>query len=153
VTTPPTDAYRKNAASPNAWLESMSWDEEGTKLAFLTIFDGHPAEMIYCVKNTDNWTVEKYRRGQTMQLRGYGGPIKWYLSGFSFLTDDEGKSLPELESSGPMSTPLTPPDWIKRGATVYSFHDNAYYAGFADAPADIHVIGDGLVAKKITDIN
>ena len=35
VTTPPTDVYRAKAATPYAWLESLAWNPDGTRFAFL----------------------------------------------------------------------------------------------------------------------
>ena len=35
VVTPPTDVYRAKAASPYAWLESLAWNPDGTRLRLL----------------------------------------------------------------------------------------------------------------------
>ncbi|HEY3788095.1 MAG TPA: prolyl oligopeptidase family serine peptidase, partial [Urbifossiella sp.] len=98
ITTPPTDAYRKNAASPWAWLESLAWNPDGTRFAFCAVFDGYPAEIVIGELNFGKWIMNKMPRRQmgffSGSIRGYGTIIKWSdLETFSFLHDTFSRVL------------------------------------------------------------
>jgi acylaminoacyl-peptidase len=75
IVTPPTDVYRAKAASPHAWLESLAWNPDGTRLAFCAIFDAYPAEVIIQSRKEKSWGTEKLDR--PLNVRGYGSPIQW----------------------------------------------------------------------------
>jgi len=77
MTTPPTDVYRKNAASPHAWLENLAWSPDGTRFAFCAIFDAYPAEVIIGKVADGVWTTEKMPRPDGYHVHGYGSPLKW----------------------------------------------------------------------------
>jgi dipeptidyl aminopeptidase/acylaminoacyl peptidase len=96
VVTPPTDVYRAKAASPYAWLESLAWNPEGTRLAFCAVFDAYPAEIIVHTLKDGKWIINPKDNPTrwALHVRGYGSPIKWG-------SDDWFTYL--IESSGSMS--------------------------------------------------
>jgi acetyl esterase/lipase len=81
VVTPPTEQYRADAHSPWAWLESLAWNSDGTRLAFCAIFDAYPAEVVLVERKQDDWSVSLMPRcdepSNNMQVRGYGTPLWW----------------------------------------------------------------------------
>ncbi len=85
VTTPPTDAYRKNPKnSPYAWLENLCWSPDGTKFAFTAVHDAFPAEILVGGEAGSQWSVERVNRetdkGRWEVVgygRGLGAPMKW----------------------------------------------------------------------------
>jgi dipeptidyl aminopeptidase/acylaminoacyl peptidase len=68
--------WRKTAGSPWPWLESLAWNPAGTRLAYCTIFDGYPAEVITCESFGGRWTATRAKR-EGWQVRGYGSPLRW----------------------------------------------------------------------------
>ncbi len=95
VTTPPTDAYRKNPKnSPYAWLENLCWSPDGNRFAFTAVHDAFPAEIILGSLGGSDWTVGVLNRKEGKAPwevvgygRGFGAPLKWnnedYLIGLS----------------------------------------------------------------------
>ena len=80
-------AWRKSAGSPWPWLESIAWNPAGTRLAYCTIFDGYPAEIITC-EAAGQWTSARVAR-DGWQVRGYGSPLVWRTDDvLGLLTDD-----------------------------------------------------------------
>ena len=81
IVTPPTDVYRKKAASPWAWLESLAWNPDGTRFAFCAIFDGYPAEIVIGELKDEKWRTQVIERPNDwqdgLQIRGYGSPLQW----------------------------------------------------------------------------
>lgn len=74
------ESWRKTAASPWPWLESVAWNTDGTRLAYCTIFDAHPAEIIISEWKDGKWAATRAQRSQTpvaVQVRGYGTPLVW----------------------------------------------------------------------------
>ena len=69
--------WTKTAGSPWPWLESLAWNPSGTKLAYCTIFDAHPAEVVVCAEAGDKWPAARLARPKHIQVRGYGTPIGW----------------------------------------------------------------------------
>ena len=84
VTTPPTDVYRAQAASPHAWLESLAWSPDGQRFAFCAVFDAYPAEIVVGSKASGQWQTELMPRPAEVHVRGYGSPLKWHPSGSVF---------------------------------------------------------------------
>jgi len=99
ITTPPTDVYRKNAASPWAWLESLAWNEEGTRFAFCAVFDGYPAEINIDTLKEEKWTTRQMDRPKGIHVRGYGSPLKWGDE------EDLGNALFYISERGAMTNP------------------------------------------------
>ncbi len=83
VITPSTSAYRAEASSPWAWLESLAWSVDGQKIAFCAIFDGHPNEIVIGSKAGGGWKMERLRRPSHVHVQGYGS-LKWHASGQLF---------------------------------------------------------------------
>jgi dipeptidyl aminopeptidase/acylaminoacyl peptidase len=71
------ESWRKTAASPYPWLESLAWNPDGSRLAFCSIFDAYPAEIIIQTKLPGGWAAERMPRSATCQVRGYGSPLRW----------------------------------------------------------------------------
>ena len=63
------------AAPGGRGLESLAWNPSGTKLAYCTIFDAHPAEVVVCAEAGDKWPAARLARPKHIQVRGYGTPI------------------------------------------------------------------------------
>ena len=103
VVTPPTDVYRKKAASPWAWLESLAWNPDGTRFAFCAIFDGYPAEIVIGELKAKNWDVRQLPSGirpaLSANIRGYGTPLCWRTSNTLcyFLDCNAGTTLVDHE--------------------------------------------------------
>ncbi|CAN5623378.1 hypothetical protein BH11PLA2_BH11PLA2_35300 [soil metagenome] len=72
VVTPPTDVYRAKAASPNAWLENLAWNPQGTRFAFNAIFDGYPAALIFGSKMDGKYEMSAMPFYESNQIIGYG---------------------------------------------------------------------------------
>jgi dipeptidyl aminopeptidase/acylaminoacyl peptidase len=77
IVTPPTEVYRKDAASPYAWLESLAWSPDGSRFAFCAVFDGYPAEIIVGELKKGAWAIHKMPRKDGFHVRGYGCPLRW----------------------------------------------------------------------------
>jgi dipeptidyl aminopeptidase/acylaminoacyl peptidase len=91
VVTPPTDVYRKDAASPYAWLESLAVSPDGNRFAFCAVFDGYPAEVIVGEWKKSEWAVHRMPRKDRIQVRGYGCPLRWLRADSLLgLCDSEG---------------------------------------------------------------
>src|SRR3954452_739101 len=52
------ESWRKTAASPWPWLESLAWAPDGQRLAFCSIFDAYPAEVIIQTWTAQSGTAE-----------------------------------------------------------------------------------------------
>jgi dipeptidyl aminopeptidase/acylaminoacyl peptidase len=104
TTTPPTDPYRKNAASPHAWLESLAWSPDGNHYAFCAIFDAYPAEIVVGSKAGGEWETRLIKRPAGVMVHGYGSPLKWTSSDtLRFLREKAGRvnvanALPETSA-------------------------------------------------------
>jgi dipeptidyl aminopeptidase/acylaminoacyl peptidase len=81
VTTPDTTSYRRGAATPYAWLESLAWTPDGKRFAFCAVFDGFPAELVVGTDREGTWEVAKVTRKGGVQVRGYGTPLRWTADG------------------------------------------------------------------------
>jgi dipeptidyl aminopeptidase/acylaminoacyl peptidase len=117
VTTPPTDVYRKKAASPYAWLEGLAWNPEGTRFAFCAIFDAYPAEIIIGEAKESQWTTAKMPRTTGRHVRGYGTPIRWAADGKCLLWISEQNGTAGVTCTFDKGTATT----SGGGAYVYAF--------------------------------
>jgi dipeptidyl aminopeptidase/acylaminoacyl peptidase len=134
VTTPPTDVYRKDAASPWAWLESLAWNPEGTRFAFCAIFDGYPAEVVIGEFAAGKWSTSLLDRPSGHHVRGYGSPLTWRTSKeLGYLVERQG-------AVGIGRYRVGAPPWH----SVSTTGDGAVY-GFGFIPND----EDGEVARAI----
>jgi dipeptidyl aminopeptidase/acylaminoacyl peptidase len=75
--TPTDESWRKTAASPWPWLESLAWSPNGKRLAFCTVFDAYPAEIIVDTFNDGKSTAARVERPGRIMVRGYGSPLGW----------------------------------------------------------------------------
>jgi dipeptidyl aminopeptidase/acylaminoacyl peptidase len=75
----PDRPFRADAPSPYAWLEHLAWAPSGRMLAFNSVFDGHPAEIIVG-RFEESWQTWKMRRPEGVHVRGYGSPLAWSSS-------------------------------------------------------------------------
>jgi dipeptidyl aminopeptidase/acylaminoacyl peptidase len=82
--------WTKTAASPLPWLKGLAWNETGDRLAYCTIFDAHPAEIITCRLHGGEWSATRLPRQGRFQVRGYGSPLRWAGDGLYFLADAAG---------------------------------------------------------------
>jgi dipeptidyl aminopeptidase/acylaminoacyl peptidase len=75
--TPTDEGWRKTAASPWPWLESLAWSPDGYRLAFCEVYDAHPAEIIIQEWKDGKWAATRMKRSPGTQVRGYGTPLRW----------------------------------------------------------------------------
>lgn len=68
--------WKKTAGSPWPWLEGLAWNPAGTRVAYCTIFDAYPAEVIVCTADGTNWASSRVARSD-WQVHGYGSPLAW----------------------------------------------------------------------------
>lgn len=159
VTTPPTDCYRKNAASPYAWLQGLAWSPDGKKFAFNAVFDAYPTEVVISSKTDAGWKTEYLRRSKNLHYLGYGTPLKWAGSyQLYFLRDQRGRvnlvsSIPEVLDS---SAPSEPADRVVFGFDI----DNAektlvMIASSSGEMADLFAgeLKPGAPLRKLTHVN
>jgi dipeptidyl aminopeptidase/acylaminoacyl peptidase len=119
VVTPPTDVYRAKAASPYAWLENLVWNPEGTRFAFCAVFDAYPAEAIIGRLTKDGqWATTKVPRVESLQVRGYGSPLRWSQNG-NLLAIGEQSGSTGLFSYVPMMKKALP--LVFPGDFIYAF--------------------------------
>ncbi|OWK38087.1 alpha/beta hydrolase family protein [Fimbriiglobus ruber] len=71
------ESWKKTAGSKYPWLEGLAWNLAGTRLAFCTVFDGYPAEVIIEDQDKGPWTATRVKRPEGVQIRGYGSPLRW----------------------------------------------------------------------------
>lgn len=71
------EGWRETAASPWPWLESLAWNADGSRLAYCTIFDAHPAEVILNAWKDGKPAASRMRRPPTVHVHGYGSPLRW----------------------------------------------------------------------------
>jgi dipeptidyl aminopeptidase/acylaminoacyl peptidase len=74
----PTDeTWRATAGSAYPWLESLAWSPDGYRLAYCTIFDAYPTEVIVNQFKDGQWVGTRMKRREGVHVRGYGSPLKW----------------------------------------------------------------------------
>ncbi|HET6574944.1 MAG TPA: S9 family peptidase [Fimbriiglobus sp.] len=74
----PTDeTWRETAGSPYPWLESLAWSPSGGRLAYCSIFDAYPAEVIVNEFQVGKWAATRMKRREGVHVHGYGSPLKW----------------------------------------------------------------------------
>jgi dipeptidyl aminopeptidase/acylaminoacyl peptidase len=105
------ESWRKTAASPWPWLESLAWSPDGKRLAFCSIFDAFPAELIIDTLKEGKWAGERMRRKRGAQVQGYGSPLHWPdPDRLGFLAEEEGRIslLHYMPSVGQTDGPMAP---------------------------------------------
>jgi dipeptidyl aminopeptidase/acylaminoacyl peptidase len=159
VTTPPTDCYRKNAASPYAWLENLAWSPDGKKFAFNAVFDAYPTEVVIGSKTQEGWKTEYLKRSKNLHYLGYGTPLRWGSAEVVyFLRDQHGRvslvpAIPEvLDDSGARE----PADRVVFGFDIdESGKSLAMIASSSAEMADLFVgeLKAGAPLRKLTNVN
>lgn len=74
MTTLPDDLYRKNVASPYAWVEGLAWSADGGKLAFTASWDGYPTELLVAEWVNDQPALRKLDRPAGVYV---AGGLRW----------------------------------------------------------------------------
>ncbi len=139
TTTPPTDPYRKNASSPHAWLESLTWAPDGNHYAFCAIFDAYPTEIVVGSRAGNGWETRVLKRPDKVQVHGYGSPLKWTSADtLRYLRERAGRvnvatALPEMSEEELPNRVVSAFDADPSGRTL------AFVAGTTDALTDLYV--------------
>jgi dipeptidyl aminopeptidase/acylaminoacyl peptidase len=71
------EGWRKTAASKYPWLESLAWAPSGDKLAYVSVFDAYPAEVIVNVWKDGKPEAARVKRAAGEQVLNYGSPLRW----------------------------------------------------------------------------
>jgi len=71
------EGWKADAGSPWPWLGHLAWNPAGTRLAFNTIFDGYPAEIIVQTFRDGRWHGKRLPRPDGLHVQGYGSPLAW----------------------------------------------------------------------------
>ncbi len=71
------ESWRKTAASPWPWLESLAWSRDGNRLAYVTVFDAYPAEVIINTWKDGKPVASRMQRREGVHVHGYGTPLRW----------------------------------------------------------------------------
>jgi dipeptidyl aminopeptidase/acylaminoacyl peptidase len=147
------ESWMKTAASPWPWLESLAWAPDGHRLAFCSIFDAYPAEIIIHTLQGGTWTAERMKRPEGVQVRGYGTPLKWWEPDLlTFLGEGVGSVAHQRYNltKGTIRGEMEP------GEVEY-FHDDARtrYAVVKAGPSEFPhlVIWHGAEDKFVVDPN
>ncbi len=152
----PTDeAWRKTAGSPYPWLESLAWSPNGARLAYCSIFDAYPTEVIVNEFRDGKWAATRMKRREGVHVRGYGSPLKWrddqtlgYLGEKAGLVAVYGYGA---ETNDTLGAP-------RKDGVVSAFDvgpvpgvDAVSFEGTADEFPDLYL--RGRVSKKLTNLN
>jgi dipeptidyl aminopeptidase/acylaminoacyl peptidase len=89
----PTDeSWRKSAASPYPWLETLAWSHDGSRLAYCSIFDAYPAEVILNESMDGKWVAHRMPRPDGWHVRGYGSSLRFNeFGGLIYLGERAGR--------------------------------------------------------------
>ncbi|HEY2787092.1 MAG TPA: prolyl oligopeptidase family serine peptidase [Fimbriiglobus sp.] len=93
VVTPETAPYRAKAATPHAWLENLTWNGDGDKVAFCAIFDGYPTELVVLSSSESGWTTELKPRPFGIHVHGYGSPLNWDRNTLYYIAEKDGRTI------------------------------------------------------------
>ncbi|HJZ56759.1 MAG TPA: prolyl oligopeptidase family serine peptidase [Gemmataceae bacterium] len=117
-------SWKKTAGSPWPWLESVAWNPDGTKLAYCTIFDGYPTEVIVCEAKNGAWPAKRMPRPAGVHVRGYGTPLKWYnADSFGYFAERAGK-VDSLSFDLKINKTHIPPEWFTRVEYAWDYTPN-----------------------------
>jgi dipeptidyl aminopeptidase/acylaminoacyl peptidase len=150
----PTDpSWKTTAASPYPWLEDLAWNPSGTALAFCTIFDAYPAEVIVVEVNGTESKATRVKRAEGVHVRGYGSPLKWlddravaYLGEKQGYVDIYGYGLKSRDTTGV----------ARNGTVVYNFDVTASGGAVTVEGTNAsfpEIVLRGPNTTKLTDLN
>jgi dipeptidyl aminopeptidase/acylaminoacyl peptidase len=153
------ETWRKTAASPWQWLESLAWNPDGTRLAYCTVFDGYPAEIIINEWEEGKWVAHRFSTTlDRAQIRGYGTPLKFNGEGLNFLGEERGCVGRGMNVPSFINT-----FWGGRpGVVVYAFDVNKNSGGvevagtaegFPEIRAGFPLPGGQTEMRNLTDTN
>jgi acylaminoacyl-peptidase len=137
------ESWRKTAASPWPWLEALAWAPDGQRLAFCSIFDAYPAEVIVQALDGASWKARKLFRPQgpheKIHVRGYGSPLLWRSNtDLGFLGDEEG--LVPFHEYSPLDSD---PNYVR---TKFSQYRAVYTFAYLPGPGPKEAAFGGTVA-------
>lgn len=150
-------SWRKTAGSPWPWLGSLAWSTDGTRLAYCTIFDAYPTEIIVCEAKGGKWPATRVQRLDGYHVRGYGSPLRWNeFGGLIYLAERAGLVVPA--SYSPKTGRSTPPNDAWAGKVVYATdragRETAVVASDAQTFPDLFVLDTGSdKPRRLTDVN
>ena len=158
--TPTDQSWRKGVGSPWPWLESITWNPAGDKLAYCAIWDGYPAEVVVCDR-THGWPARRMPRPEGVHVRGYGSPLGWSGSNLLYLAEADGRvNLASWHGQGPATTRYPAAGWT---GTVTAFGPLGGGVGWAvgvaarpDGTPDLYLFngdGSGTGPVRLTDLN
>ncbi len=159
ITTPNTEPYRAKAHSPHAWLENLTWSNDGKKLAFNAIFDGYPTELVILTQSESGWNTALMERPSDLHVHGYGSHLKWHTSGdLFFVAEMLGRSF--LMPSNPQALKSVEKDKLP-DRVIYTFDISdsgtmgAYVMGQTNQMGDLYVaeMKPGSGFRKLLDVN
>lgn len=85
------NGWKESAASPYPWLDHLAWNPAGDRLAFCTIFDAYPTEIIIQDVTRNAWKAIRVKRRDGVHVRGYGSPLRWLSdTAIGYLGEKEG---------------------------------------------------------------
>ena len=155
--TPTDDGWRKSAASPWPWLESLAWDPAGDRLAYCSIFDAHPAEVIIYERSESGWSARRMKRPDGAHVHGYGSQLRWNeRGGLIFLAEKAGTVAPTGydTKTGRSSAART---WVGKvvTATARAGGQSVVLVALADGEfPDLYAVdGSGMNPQRLTDLN
>jgi dipeptidyl aminopeptidase/acylaminoacyl peptidase len=125
VVTPPTEVYRKTAASPYAWLEGLAWSPAGDQFSFAAVFDAFPAEIVIGSYSASGWTTEYLKREKEFQIRGYGSPSKWLDKELHYLGESSGRVSRAVYQPGEKSKTKELPEEVIYGFDAVRLYSTA----------------------------
>ncbi len=147
------NSWKSTAASPYPWLGEIAWNPAGDRLAFCTIFDAYPTEIIIQEFARGAWKGIRMKRPDGVHVRGYGSPLRWlsdtalgYLAEKSGFVDVLGFGLESRDTLG-----------IMRENVVVSAFDTTPIGGavcLEGSPtsfADLHTRGQNPI--RLTNLN
>src|SRR5206468_1330710 len=107
----------------------LAWSPVGQRLAFCTIFDAYPAEVIVQALDDGSWKARKLVRPQGLHekihVRGYGSPLLWRSNtDLGFLGDEDG--LVPFHECSPLDS-----DYVR---TKYSQYRAVYTFAYLPGP-------------------
>lgn len=157
VTTPDTTPYRAGAASPHAWLESLAWSPDGKRFAFCAVFDAYPAELVVGTDRGETWEVNRVRRPDGVQVRGYGSPLRWAANDVLVALVEKGGFV-NVAAADARTGELRPPTWKPR--VVYGIDADpadktgVVLMGTPDRFPDLYLLtGTAEGARRLTTLN